>query len=100
MSAIGKKARGGNVALKLDMIKAYDRMSWRHIITMLRAFGFGEQFIDMVWRLISNVWFSIIINGTSHGYFKSSRGLRQGDPLSPVLFIIGSEMRGLNALAN
>ena len=92
ISVIGKKAREENVALKLDMTKAYDRMSWRHIITMLRALGFGERFIDMVWRLISNVGFSIIINGTSHGYFKSSRGLRQEDPLSPMLFIIGSEM--------
>ncbi|XP_027156449.1 uncharacterized protein LOC113757288 [Coffea eugenioides] len=87
MSAIGKKARGGNVALKLDMTKAYNRMPWRYIVTMLRAFGFCEQFIDMVWRLISNVWFSIIINGTAHGYFKSNRGLRRGDLLSPVLFI-------------
>ncbi|XP_071923069.1 uncharacterized protein [Coffea arabica] len=48
ISTIGKKARGGNVALKLDMSKAYDQMSWRHIITMLRAFGFGERFIDLV----------------------------------------------------
>ncbi|XP_027065969.1 uncharacterized protein [Coffea arabica] len=101
ISTIGKKARGGNVALKLDMTKAYDRMSWRHIITMLRAFGFGERFIDLVWRLISNMWFSIVANGTSHGFFKSTRGLWQGDPLSPVLVIIGSEMlsRGLNSLA-
>ena len=76
MSGIRKKARGGNVALKLDMAKAYDRVSWIFIVRVLRKFGFGERLIDMVWRLVSNVWFSVIINGASHGFFKSSRGIR------------------------
>ncbi|XP_027181778.1 uncharacterized protein LOC113780162 [Coffea eugenioides] len=80
MASIKRKARGANVALKLDMTKAYDRMSWCHIITMLRAFGFSEQVIDMVWRLISNVWFSIIINGSTHGFFKSRFRVPAGCP--------------------
>ncbi|XP_071917081.1 uncharacterized protein [Coffea arabica] len=100
VSSIGKKNRGGNVLMKLDMFKAYDRVSWGHIISVLRRFGFGEIFIDLVWRLLSNVWFSIIINSSSYSFFKSSRGFRQGDPLLAALFIIGAEVlsRGLHNL--
>ncbi|XP_027062955.1 uncharacterized protein [Coffea arabica] len=82
------------------MAKAYDRMSWVFIIRVLRRFAFGKRFIDIVWRLLSNVWFSVLVNGVPYGFFKSSRGLQQGNSLSPALFIIGAEVlsRGLNLL--
>ncbi|XP_071912299.1 uncharacterized protein [Coffea arabica] len=73
LAGIGKKSREGNVALKLDMAKAYDRVSWLHLTRVLRKFGFGERFIDMTWRLVSNVWFSVMVNEAAYGFFKSSR---------------------------
>ena len=95
---IKRKARGRNVVFKLDMSKAYDRMMWPFLIQVLRTFGFGDRWIDMIWRVISNVWFSVIINGSLCGFFKSSRGFRQEDPLSPALFIIRAAVlyRSLN----
>ena len=59
-----------------------------------------EAWIDSIWKLISNVWFSVLVNGTPQGFYRSSRGLRQGDPISPALFVIGTEAlsRALNAL--
>ena len=69
----GSNAGGRNMVLKLYMSKAYDRMSWVFVLKVLRQFGFGERCIDMVWRLLSNVWFSVIVNVVSHGFFKSYR---------------------------
>ncbi|XP_073273383.1 uncharacterized protein [Primulina huaijiensis] len=83
--------RGGNVILKLDMAKAYDRVQWSFLLDVLRHYGFSEQVVSMISAYISHCNFSVNINGSLTGFFGSTRGFRQGDPLSPLLFILGAE---------
>lgn len=67
----------------------------------MRKFDFSERMLNMVWRLISNNWYSVLVNGKSYGFFNSSRSLKQRDLLSPTLFIIVAEVlsRSLNKLS-
>ncbi|XP_070029442.1 uncharacterized protein [Nicotiana sylvestris] len=58
---------GPNVILKLDMTKAYDRLSWLFLTKVLRKMGFTERLIGIVFGLVSNNWYSILINGQAHG---------------------------------
>ncbi|KAL9691264.1 hypothetical protein QQ045_011684 [Rhodiola kirilowii] len=88
---ISNKAYGGNAVIKLDMSKAYDRVSWRFLLKVLGAFGFSELWCDLIFRNIANYWYSIAWEGDLCGHFKSSRGVRQGDPLSTSLFILAME---------
>lgn len=58
-----------NVVVKFDMAKAYDRVSWKYLIQVMKRFGFSERIIDMIVRLISNNWYSVLMNGKSFVFF-------------------------------
>jgi len=76
------------VLCKLDLEIAYDRVNWEFLLYLLHCCVFGEKWRAWIEFCISTVRFSILVNGTSFGFFNNSRGLRQGDPLSPLLFVV------------
>jgi len=76
------------IILKIDLAKAFDRVSWLFIKMILIHLGFPHNFITWIMACITTPSFSILINGSASHFFHSERGLRQGCPLSPLLFLI------------
>ena len=86
----------GFMAIKLDMSKAYDRVEWVYLERLLEKMGFCDTWVAFMMSCVKTVSYSIMVNGEPNGMIYLKRGIRQGDLLSPFLFLLCT--KGLHAL--
>ena len=82
-----KKGKKFEMALKVDMNKAYDRVEWGFLEAVLGKLGFDKNWINWTMESVRSVSYFLVINGKSISRFCPSRGIRKGDLLSPYLFL-------------
>ncbi|PNX76781.1 ribonuclease H [Trifolium pratense] len=85
------QGRIGFVAIKVDLAKAYDRFRWSFIIAVLKEVGIPDSLCSIIMNCITSVTTNVMWHGSRSIFFKPGRGIRQGDPISPYIFVLGMD---------
>ncbi|XP_057780029.1 uncharacterized protein LOC130998633 [Salvia miltiorrhiza] len=92
INCMNRSCKGRNMACKVDIKKAFDTLSWRFILCAMEVMGFDQRFLDWISTIFVFARLSILYNGQLFSYFACSRGVRQGDPLSHIIFGIAEDV--------
>ena len=76
------------MAIKLDMANAFDRVNHFFLFEIMSKFGFSSKFINWIKACISRPWIALLVNGRPTKFFQATRGIKQGFPLSPFLYLL------------